>query len=74
MTRKLSVSLCAFSLLPFILFDYSWNEQLLKKKEKRGIGGKIISGGGKLYFLCFIFCFHLLWGFNYYRQPLFENE
>ena len=52
----------------FIVLRWLWEKRGSWKKDWKNNSLQILS-----FLSIFYFLFHLLWGFNYYRQPLFEK-
>ena len=52
----------------FIVLRWLWKKRGSWKKDWKNNSLQILS-----FLSIFYFLFHLLWGFNYYRQPLFEK-
>jgi Protein of unknown function (DUF3810) len=63
-----SVGDCLYIGLIFLILKWFWN---VRKSWKYNWKTNILKITSCL--SVFYFCFHLLWAFNYYRQPLFEK-
>ena len=63
-----SVGDCLYGLLIFFILKWFWNQRKSWKQNWKNNFLRILSFLSILYFV-----FHLLWGFNYYREPLFEK-
>jgi hypothetical protein len=63
-----SVGDCIYFIVIIAILIWFWNKRKSWKLEWKNNMLNVLSFVSVFYFL-----FHLLWGFNYYRQPLFEK-
>lgn len=63
-----SVGDCLYGLLLFFILKWFWKKRKSWKQQWKNNLLSIIN-----FLSIFYFVFHLLWGFNYYREPLFEK-
>jgi Protein of unknown function (DUF3810) len=63
-----SVGDCLYAVLIFLILKWFWNARKSWRFDWKNNFLKVLSCISVFYF-----CFHLLWAFNYYRQPLFEK-
>ena len=63
-----SVGDCLYLIAIFFSIKWFWNQRKSWKLQWKNNVLTVLS-----FISVFYFCFHLLWGFNYYRQPLFEK-
>jgi hypothetical protein len=63
-----SVGDCIYGVLIFFILKWFWKQRKPWKQNKKDYFLSILS-----FVSVFYFFFHLLWGFNYSRQPLFEK-
>jgi Protein of unknown function (DUF3810) len=63
-----SVGDCIYAIFIFLILKWFWSVRKSWKFNWKNNFLKILSCVSLFYF-----CFHLLWAFNYYRQPLFEK-
>ncbi len=63
-----SIGDCMYFVLLVLVLKWFWKSRNSWKKNYKDNIISILN-----YFSIFYFCFHLMWGLNYYRQPLFEK-
>jgi Protein of unknown function (DUF3810) len=63
-----SVGDCLYAVLIFLILKWFWN---VRKSWRLGWKNNVLKILSSI--SVFYFCFHLLWAFNYYRQPLSEK-
>jgi hypothetical protein len=63
-----SVGDCLYAVLIFLILKWFWNARKSWRFDWKNNFLKVLSCISVFYF-----CFHFLWAFNYYRQPLFEK-
>ena len=63
-----SIGDCIYFILIFFIIKWFWNKRKSWKFQWKNNILTVLS-----FFSVFYFLFHILWAFNYYRQPLFEK-
>lgn len=64
----ISVGDCIYLVLIFLILKWFWKQRKTWRENWKNNLLSIVSSLSVFYFM-----FHLLWGFNYYRQPLFDK-